>query len=172
MTRREKELFLDLLEEKDEESGWTEEQSTAAQESGNVASSVRELLERNGHIPLREGHVVSRNGRVDLSGEVAWLRRMPEAVEAILQLPGVSSVTNGLCVRSYEPATDLKSRVVAALGGRAHRIANRIRIERRDGVVTLRGTVSSAQYKKLAGQVATCAPGVKRVENLLDVGKP
>ena len=75
-------------------------------------------------------------------------------------------------VRPYESETDLKSRVVTALGGRAQRIANRIKIERHDGIVTLRGTVSSAKYREMAGQVAGCAPGVKRVENLLEVETP
>ena len=158
-----------LVVELDEEAGWAEEQSAAAQENSNVATSVREFLERKGHIPRHEAHVVSRGGRVDLSGEVAWIRRMPEAEEAILRLPGVTDVTDHLTVRPYESELDMKSRVVGALEARAHRVASRIRIERQDGVVTLRGIASSAQYRDLAGQVAACAPGVKRVENQIKV---
>lgn len=172
MTNTEWTQIKRLVVELDEEAGWTEEQSAAAQENSRVATSVREFLERKGHIPRHEAHVVSRGGKVDLSGEVSWIRRMPEAEEAILRLPGVTDVNNRLSVRPYESASDLKSRVVEALGGRAHRIAGRIRIERQDGIVTLRGTASSAQYRELAGQVAACAPGVKRVENLIEVETP
>ena len=161
-----------LVVELDEEAGWTQEQSEATQENTRVATSVREFLEGKGHIPGHEAHVVSRGGQVDLSGEVAWIRRMPEAEEAILRLPGVTGVTNRLSVRPYESASDLKSRVVGALEGRAHRVASRIRIERQGGVVTLRGIASSAQYRDLAGQVAACAPGVKVVENLIEVETP
>jgi osmotically-inducible protein OsmY len=172
MTKTEWKQLRSLVEELDRESGWTEEQHAAAQENSEVASSVRDLLEGKGHVPPREAQVVSKNGQVDLSGEVSWLRRMPEAEESILRLPGVSRVTNHLSVRPYKSANDLKSRVVEALEGRAHRIASRIGIERHDGVVTLRGIASSAQYRDLAGQVAACAPGVKRVENLIVVDTP
>jgi osmotically-inducible protein OsmY len=172
MTNTEWKQLRDLVEELDKDAGWTEERNAAAQENSDVASSVRDFLERKEHVPPGEAHIVSKNGQVELSGEVSWLRRFPEAEEAILQLPGVSSVTNHLSVRPYESANDLKSRVVEALEGRAHRIASRIRIERNGGVVTLRGVASSAKYRDLAGQVAACAPGVERVENLIEVDPP
>jgi len=169
MTDREWKQLKELVVELDEESGLTEEQSAVAQENRRVASAVRELLERGGHAPVREVHVVAKNGQVDLFGEVSWLRWVPEAEEAILTLPGVLSVTNRLSVRPCGSATDLKTRVVDAIEGRAHRIASRITIERHEGTATLRGTVSSAGYRELAGQVATCAPGVKRVKNMIEV---
>jgi osmotically-inducible protein OsmY len=162
----------DLIEELDRESGWAEEQSKMAEENARTASSVKELLEKKGHIPPQEAHVVSRQGQVTLSGEVSWLRGMSQAECAILRLPGVSGLTNRLTVRPCDSANDLKDRVVEALESRAHRIASRIRVERHDGVVTLRGNPSSVQYRDLAGQVAACAPGVKRVENLIDVNPP
>jgi osmotically-inducible protein OsmY len=89
--------------------------------------------------------------------------------EAILKMPGVSSVTNHLSVRRSDSVKDLRSKVVEAIEGRAHRIASRIKVERQGGVVTLRGVASSAQYKDLAGRVAACAPGVETVENLIEV---
>ena len=172
MMKEERTQLKNLVEELDEETGWAEELSGASQENSLIALSVLEFLEKRGHVPPHEAHVVSKGGQVDLNGEVSWLRRMPEAEEEILRLPGVSKVTNRMSVRPYESATDLKSRMVAAIEGRAHRMASRIRIERKKGVVTLRGTASSAQYRELAGQVAACAPGVERVENLIDVESP
>ena len=96
MTNTEWTQLRDLVDELDGEFGLGEEQSAAAQENSKVASSVTDFLEREGHVPPHEAHVVSKSGHVDLFGEASWLRRMPEAEEAILRLPGVSSVTNRL----------------------------------------------------------------------------
>jgi len=169
MTTNDWKQLRDLVEELDEEAGLTEEEYEAAEEDSGVAWSVRDLLEGEGHLPPGEARIVAKHGQVDLSGEVSWLQGMPEAEEAILKMPGVSSVTNHLSVRRYDSVKDLRSKVVEAIEGRAHRIASRIKVERQGGVVTLRGVASSTQYKDLAGQVAACAPGVERVENLIEV---
>lgn len=169
ITNTEWRRLKDLVEGIGKNSGWIEGQSRDAEEDRIAASSVREFLERKGHVPRHGVQVAFEDGQVILTGEVSWLQRMPEAEEGILRMPDVSRVTNRLTVRPYESANDLKSRIVEALESRAHLIASRIRIERKDGIVTLRGTASSAQYRDLAGQVAACAPGVSRVENLIEV---
>lgn len=172
ITNTEWRRLRDLFEGIGKDSGWIEEQSGETEKDRTIASSVREFLEQNGHVPPHGVHVVSEGGQVTLIGEVSWLHRMPEAEEGILRMPDVSKLTNHLKVRPYESANDLKSRIVEALQSRAHLIASRIRIERKDGIVTLQGTASSAQYRDLAGQVAACAPGVSRVENLIEVQPP
>jgi osmotically-inducible protein OsmY len=94
---------------------------------------------------------------------------MAEAEQALLKLPGVSGVANRLRVRPFESEEELKSRVIDALVARAHSVANRITVGRRNGVVTLRGTLSSPLYKEVAGEVAKGAVGESKVEDSLTV---
>lgn len=44
-----------------------------------------------------------------------------------------------------------------------------IQVEVRDGVVTLRGSIDSAELRQEAGQLAIMVPGVRDVVNLIEV---
>lgn len=169
MTAKERESVSEFIEDLDKEHGLDEEEVAAAQRNSRVASAVKEYLEGEGHVPGHEVHVVSRNGQVELSGEVSWLLGMPEAEKAVLRVPGVSGITNHLSVRPFESEVDLKARVVDALVARAHSVANRITVGRRDGIVTLSGTLSSPLYKEVASEVAKGAAGESKVDDRLTV---
>jgi osmotically-inducible protein OsmY len=170
MTTEERKVISEFTGELDKEHGLDEKEIAAAQENSRVASAIRELLEREGHVPAHEAHVISRNGRVEISGEVSWLLRMPDAEKAILGVPGVSGLTNLLSVRSFESESDLKARIVDALVARAHSVGNRIAVERRNRRVTLSGTLSSPLYREVASEVAKGATGEGGVDDMLTVG--
>jgi osmotically-inducible protein OsmY len=52
------------------------------------------------------------------------------------------------------------------------RLAPRVRVSTSEGVVTLRGTVTNVEDRLLLASLAESAPGVRRVEDRLEVREP
>ena len=110
------------------------------------------------------------NGCVILEGEVNLLREREDAERAIRRLAGVRAVTNKIDVKpSKVAADDLREAIEAALDRRAEREARRIRVEVRDGKVTLSGRVRSWAEKRAILGTVSHAPGVRAVEENLFV---
>jgi hyperosmotically inducible protein len=63
------------------------------------------------------------------------------------------------------------SKIVAKLIGNSATPERKINVDVDNGVVTLRGTVDTATARTEAERVARDTEGVKRVSNLLKVGK-
>jgi hyperosmotically inducible protein len=63
------------------------------------------------------------------------------------------------------------SKIVAKMIGNSATPSRNINVDVDNGVVTLRGTVESAEAKTEAGRVAKDTDGVKRVNNLIKVGR-
>jgi len=120
--------------------------------------------------------VASRGGAVSLTGTVANEFHKDLARETVQSLPGVKSVDNRLLVMAGAPATAsdawLAAKVGAALSYHRNVEASSIRVEARDGVVTLSGQASSAAHRALAGDIAENVEGVKGVRNDLEVVTP
>jgi osmotically-inducible protein OsmY len=75
----------------------------------------------------------------------------------------------GYCLKPRVSATEVKSRIEAAFRRSAELDAQKVRVETRNGNVTLRGDVRSWSELQEAERTAWSAPGVTEVENLVAI---
>jgi osmotically-inducible protein OsmY len=141
-----------------------------ARTDADIARAVRQALEWD--VWVRDDLIQSAvsNGWVTLEGKVELLRERDDVVSAIRSLAGVRGVTNNIVVTAskVEPE-DVREMIEQALGRRAEREAQRIKVSVVDGKVTLSGPVHSwAEKRAILGAVAH-APGITAVDERLFV---
>lgn len=112
------------------------------------------------------------NGVVKLEGEVDWAYQRNSARSAVENLEGVRSVINLITVKPAVSATDIQNKIRAAFLRSATVDAKNINAEVVEGRVTLRGFVRSLSEKEDAETAAWAAPGVTRVNSLLEIRLP
>ncbi|MEZ5954192.1 MAG: BON domain-containing protein [Hyphomonas sp.] len=111
-----------------------------------------------------------QGGKVDVDGETDQLHLKRRAEMLLAQLPGVVAVFNHIRVVPAPQKADIAQKIGAALARQAQGEADAIRIEVRDGDVTLRGKVGSLLEKDSVERAAAHAPGVRHVTSHLVVG--
>lgn len=88
----------------------------------------------------------------------------------------VAVVMIALACIPAQAASDEDDRIVAAAKGsyvfRTHLKDDNIKVESKDGVITLTGEVASASHQELARDTVENLPGVRRVEDRLTVKPP
>jgi len=119
--------------------------------------------------------IEARDGLVTLKGEVAEPSHKNMAEDTVENLPGVKSVENRLEVKT-RPANEksddwLELKVKSTLLYHRNVSGTRTEVSVKDGVVTLRGTASSAAQKELTEQYTKDIEGVKGIENELKVAE-
>jgi|HigsolmetaAR206D_1030411.scaffolds.fasta_scaffold02580_2 osmotically-inducible protein OsmY len=136
-----------------------------------LAATVTRALEWDAFVPAQDLDVTVADGWVVLRGEVEWEYQRRAAEQAVRRLSGIRGVTNGLTVRPRETPEpgEIFERLQHALVRSVETDAERIRIEIRDGVVVLTGTVRSWLEREEAERVAWSAPGVTAVDNHITV---
>lgn len=135
-----------------------------------IASAVRNALEWDALVPNEQIVSTVSDGWVTLEGNVEYWREREDAERAIMRLAGVVGVTNKITIRKrpVDPK-ELREQIEYALGRRADREAERLRLDIHDGAVDLWGRVHSWQEKRaVIGSVAH-APGVTRVVDHLRI---
>ncbi|MBE0497380.1 MAG: BON domain-containing protein [Campylobacterales bacterium] len=119
--------------------------------------------------------ITSKDGVVVLSGEVLNDTHKPMAENTAEAIVGVKSVKNNIVVkedRSPESSdTWIMMKVKTALVFSGNVSARKTEVDVKDGVVTLKGTASSAAQKDLTTQYAKDVEGVKRVVNNMKLEK-
>jgi osmotically-inducible protein OsmY len=136
----------------------------------DIALAVTRAIEWDAMVPTDKVKVTVSKGWVTLEGAVEWQFEKEAAERAARRITGVRGVTNLIRVQPSTPSpTDIKQRIEAALLRDAETDAQRIQVEVSGSTVTLRGTVRSYAEKQEAARVAWSAPGVKAVENQIQV---
>ena len=110
-----------------------------------IAQAIRHALEWDVFIPHERVTSTVTDGQVTLEGTLeSWGQKID--IERIIgRLAGVRSVVNRIGVTPPNVTDDVKKAIDKALDRRAQRTARRIRVEVRDGLVTLTGTVQSRE---------------------------
>jgi osmotically-inducible protein OsmY len=118
----------------------------------------------------------TNNGVVRLSGTVKHAEAKAEAEKLARQTDGVKRVINDIKVEAEGrdagdrmSDTEITTKIKAKITGDGDLNPFNINVDTKDGVVTLRGSVKTAQAKDEAGRIARETSGVKSVDNMLEV---
>ncbi|HTJ89140.1 MAG TPA: BON domain-containing protein [Acidocella sp.] len=109
------------------------------------------------------------HGVVTLEGEVEHFFEKMEAEQHISLLNGVTRIDNKLVVTPGVSPVDVKNKIEAAFQRNASLEARHVTVAVDGPKVTLTGQVRSWHDLEQAEEVAWAAPGVREVENLLEV---
>jgi osmotically-inducible protein OsmY len=140
-----------------------------------IEASARDTYVFKTYLKSDDVKVRSVNGVVTLTGTVSEESHKSLAREAVVNLPGVTSVDNRLEVKGGRPAENsdawLMMKVKASL--LFHNSVSGLETEVsdvKDGIVTLRGQAATQAEKDLTTEYAKDVEGVKDVRNEMTVG--
>jgi osmotically-inducible protein OsmY len=136
-----------------------------------IAKDAVHALRADSRLPLSVT-VTAHRGILTLEGEVRWMFQKTAAGAAIAHLAGVRGVSNQLAVTPSVSVDQVKTDIDAALHRCADVDAQHVDVSVDGPIVTLSGQVSSFHEKQEAERAAWAAPGISRVENLIEVGAP
>ncbi len=141
-----------------------------SQSDTEIAQAVRQALEWDVFVPEEKIRSTVSDGWVTLEGTVERWSQREDAARAVRNLMGVRGVVNKIAVTPAKPVTeDVRKAIEQVLERRAEREAKRIRVDIRDGTVTLTGPVHSWAERKSMLAAARFTPGVRAVEDHLRV---
>ena len=135
-----------------------------------IAQAVRQALEWDVYVPDQNITSTVTDGCVTLEGAVDLWSQRSDAERAVRNLAGVKFVVNKMTVKPMKPVTeDVRRSIEDALERRAEREARRIRVDVKDGTVTLTGAVHTWAERKSVVAAARFTPGVQAVEDHLRI---
>lgn len=142
-----------------------------------ITAKVKVSLAAHKNVRAIGTNVDTMEGIVTLNGEVETLAEKELAARYAREVTGVRGVNNLLMVRGEAGETvrdkmgdaALTGRVKAALAANRATSAIRTNVDTERGVVTLRGIAKSAAERDLAEKLARDVPGVRSVDNRIEV---
>lgn len=150
--------------------------AAASVNDGWLTSKVKLRLIANENTPARDINVDTRNGTVTLFGTVPSQASKAAAEAEAKKVDGVTRVVNALEIvpsakKEQIEAKDeeIKKNVEQALGQRADLKNASIRVEVKNGVVRLTGSVPDETERLTAAMTARSTPGVRSVREELEV---
>ncbi len=135
-----------------------------------IAETISRQLQANTSLPDTV-KVEVRNGHVTLRGAVEWSYQRDAAERPIELVRGVYAVNNEITIKPRVKASGrvVEERVHEAIGRMADLDARSIGVSVRSGTVHLQGHVHSLAEWRTAERAAASAPGVRKVNNDIDV---
>jgi osmotically-inducible protein OsmY len=133
-----------------------------------IAAAVRQAIKWDVWVPDERIRSTVSNGWVTLEGDVDLFVEREDAQRAVRHLAGVCGVHNKIKVTGPSLDSDtVRETIEEALERRAEREANRIKVQVKDGAVTMSGPVRSWAEKRAILGAVSHAPGVRAVEEQL-----
>ncbi|MEI5998082.1 BON domain-containing protein [Paraburkholderia bengalensis] len=130
-----------------------------------IRDTVLDALKWRACLPSGAVTVSVFNGGVTLSGKVDWSYQRKLAEKVLVRLPGITSISNQLSVSDRQIQLEVSARIRAALCVAAETRADAIKVEVRDGIVTLRGPLPVVSERAL---VIAAAQNHSEVRNVCD----
>jgi osmotically-inducible protein OsmY len=132
----------------------------------DAVATIRELLPDYSE----KIQVLVHDGRMTLTGEVDSHSQKVRVEEAVSHVRGLRALANDIKVKLQNIPVELKQRIEQAFLLNAEIEADQIAIDvGDDGTIVLSGSVSSWTERDYAERTAREAPGVRRVDNRIDV---
>jgi osmotically-inducible protein OsmY len=135
----------------------------------DIAQQAIRALQWNILVPSKRIQVTVSKGWITLEGSVKWRFQKEAAEDAVRNLDGVVGVSNHIRISPRANPAELQASIEDAFKRSAELQARQITVQTDEGKVVLRGTVQSAAERQEAERQAWSAPGVREVENLLEV---
>jgi len=143
---------------------------TFAHTDTEIAKAVRAALEWDVFVHDKDIQSTVEGGWVTLRGHVKTMRERDDAEKAIRHLAGVLCVLNEIEVKPAKTNPDeVRDAIDLALLRRAERECDRIKVDVKDGAVTLTGRVHSWREKQAILGSVTHASGVRTVTDRLTI---
>jgi len=141
-------------------------------EDADIAQKALQVLSWDSEVPLNKVKVEVEKGWVTLSGEVDRFYQRNAAEEDVQMLQGVAGVTNNINIkpRVQPSASDVRSKIKAALQRNAQIEADDITVKADGGKVTLYGNVDTWYEDEEVVNAAWPAPGVSQGVDRIVVG--
>jgi osmotically-inducible protein OsmY len=143
----------------------------APRSDSQIAEAVVDAIASDSAVPLNCIKVTVADGWVTLNGAVEWQYQKSAAQIDAERRSGVKGVTNQVTLKpgSRVNTTNLKAKIEEAFKRSAEVDSDRVKVDARDGLVVLSGTVRSLYERDQAERAAWAAPGVKKVEDQIMV---
>jgi osmotically-inducible protein OsmY len=126
-------------------------------------------IDRDPRVDAARLDVECEDGRVTLTGSVAWMYQKLAAEFDIKDVPGVRTVDNRIVVESAVRPRDVLDRIIGALYADRSIDASHIQAAVCGRVVTLTGTAPTWIDKQTAERAAWRTPGVADVRNHIEI---
>ncbi|MBN3752283.1 BON domain-containing protein [Paraburkholderia sp. Tr-20389] len=132
-----------------------------------IRDTVLHALKWRACLPSGAVTVSVCDGRVTLSGKVDWSYQQKLAENVLVPLPGITSISNELRVGDRQVQMEVSARIRTAMRVAAEIRADAIKVEVRDGVVTLRGQLPVVSERALVIAAAQNHPDAREVRDEL-----
>ncbi len=136
-----------------------------------IAQRACDLLKWDVLVPKNSVDVLVHDGFVTLSGTVDWQYQRSAAEDDIRKLSGIVCVTNMIKIKPRLDASDIRTKIEAALKRHAEVEADAIRVTVQNGnKVLLEGHVDNWDERNKVENAAWSTPGVASVDDRLTIG--
>jgi osmotically-inducible protein OsmY len=134
-----------------------------------IKTALESVMEKDNHLSLNRIEVASVNGIVKLGGTVLTDDEKGLAEQIASEIPGVRGIENDIGVLpAVDPNSELEKEAKAVLIENPLLHIGELRVEARNGMVTLEGTVNQTREKHLAKRLVALLPNVHGVVNKIE----